>query len=322
MDVLVTGASGFVGGHLLRVLSEGDASVTAWGGHDAPAAGCLAVDLLDPAALRAHGLGHIEAVVHLAGLANVGASFDQPARYISENAGMEINLFETLLAQSVFPRVLVVSTGGVYAAGSDVPLDEDAQVAPANPYVISKLAQEMVGHYYAKRGFEVIVARPFNHVGPGQGPGFLVADLAEQIVAAERTGQGEVRVGDLRPSREYTDVRDVASAYWALLQHGVAGRTYNICSGRSYSGQAIAEQLIALSPAAVSLTADPDRTRPTDAMKVVASSRRLQADTDWVPRISLAQTLRDVLEAARGERPSASDLGALDREVVGDHPSD
>ncbi len=207
---------------------------------------------------------------------------------------MQVNLFEALLAQRSFPRVLVVSSGGVYAQSSGV-LTERSATGASSPYVVSKLAQELVAAHYAQRGFEVIVARPFNHVGPGQQRGYLVADLASQTAAGERTGGAEIRVGNLASERDYTDVRDVVTAYCALLERGRAGETYNVCSGRSYSGSEVFARLSAHASVSVSALHEEARDRPLDVMHVHASNEKICLDTGWRPTISLDQTLADTL---------------------------
>jgi GDP-4-dehydro-6-deoxy-D-mannose reductase len=293
MRILVTGASGFAGQHLVRLLTSENNEVIAWGRSDSEGLG-VTIDLLDPAQPGKQDLTGLDYVVHLAGLAAAGPSFSQPHHYIAANTGMQINLFEALIAQDAFPRILVVSTGGVYAAQADV-LTENSQLSSSNPYVISKRAQEMLATYYSSRGFDIIIARPFNHIGPGQRKGFIVSDIASQVVEAERAGGGEIRAGDLRPKRDYTDVRDVARAYYAIILRGKSGTVYNVCSGQSYSGQEIVNQLIQLAKAPISVSADPMKIRPSEVMNVSASHRRLSDDTGWQPRIPLEQTLAEVM---------------------------
>jgi GDP-4-dehydro-6-deoxy-D-mannose reductase len=208
--------------------TEGE-QVVAWGLATHSESNVREVDLLDRASVDAQDLSKLDAVIHLAGLAAVGPSFDDPGGYVSANAGMEANLFEALLSQRLYPRVLVVSSGAVYA-DSAKPLSEESATSPSNPYVISKLTQEMLAGYYARRDFEVIVACPFNHVGAGQQSGFLVADIASQIVDLERCGGGTLRVGNLDTERDYSDVRDVVRAYLDLVRAGIQGETYNVCS--------------------------------------------------------------------------------------------
>lgn len=300
MRVLVTGASGFVGQHLVNVLTERGDEVIAWGFSDTPAAAGVIVDLRDAEAPRRHDLGNLEAVVHLAGLAQVSRSFTEPAAYLATNTAMQINLFEELLRQRSFPRVLVVSSGSVYT-GRAGQLTEESPVDPSSPYVVSKLTQELLGWYYAKRGFDVIVARAFNHIGPGQERGYLVPDVCSQIAALEKRGGGEITVGDLTSSRDYTDVRDVASAYHSLIHRGHSGETYNVCSGKSRSGKALVAMLCALSSADITLVKDPQLARPTDTSDVHASNRAIREHTGWAPMVQLDTTLIETLDYWRAK---------------------
>jgi GDP-4-dehydro-6-deoxy-D-mannose reductase len=232
--------------------------------------------------------------VHLAGLAQVGRSFSEPQLFMSVNTGVVTNLFESLIAQQSRPRVLVVSTGGVYRADAQ-PITEESSTAASNPYVVSKLAQEMLAAYYTKRDFEVIIARPFNHVGPGQQPGYLVADICSQVASLERAGGGTITVGDLSSARDYTDVRDVVAAYHALLRHGRSGEIYNVCSGVSYTGEEILRLICGLSTVELTVESSEALHRPTEASTIDASNAKLRDDTDWAPAIPLEQTLADTL---------------------------
>lgn len=301
MRVLVTGGSGFVGQHLLRNLSEHGHEVTSWGLNDGSAGSTTRVDLRDADTLLEFDLTRLDAVIHLAGLAQVANSFDQPADYISTNAGMQVNLMEALLRQESFPRVLVISTGGVYRSGLDL-ITETSPTAASNPYVISKLTQELLGAYYANRGFEVLIARPFNHIGPGQQPGYLVSDLASQIATLERTGGGTVSVGNLESERDYTDVRDVVAAYRCLMTDGHPGETYNVCSGISRIGTELFERLSALASVPISSATKNSLRRPIDANQCRASNEKIQLDTGWRPTVSLDATLLDTLTYWRSQQ--------------------
>lgn len=295
MTTLVTGASGFVGHHLVNELLKNDHAVIAIGHHATTGLDNRAtyhqVDLLDDDALSKIDLSAVDSVIHLAGLAAVGPSFSQPRHYIDANAGMTINLFEALIAAKRQPRVVVVSSGALYQPGLN--LDESSPVLPSSPYAISKLTQEYLGSYYGHRGFKVIIARPFNHIGPGQTPGFIVPDLVAQIQAG-----GTIKTGNLATKRDYTDVRDIAAAYTLLLSKGRPGETYNICSGASHSGQEILDLLLADIQPKPDVETDQTKLRPTDINDIYGSHAKLTKDTGWNPGISLAQTLKDVLATA------------------------
>lgn len=294
MRILVTGAAGFVGQHLTHRLRSSGEEVIEWRFSEGDTGPGVQLDLCDARAVARQDVRSVDAIVHLAGLAQVGRSFSEPQQFMSANTAVVTNLFESLIAQHSRPRVLLVSTGGVYQAGTE-PITEESPTAASNPYVVSKLAQEMLAAYYIKRGFEVIIARPFNHVGPGQQPGYLVADICSQVASLERAGGGTITVGDLSSARDYTDVREVVTAYHLLLVHGRAGETYNVCSGDSRTGKDILQRICGLSSVELTVESSEALHRPTEASTVHASNAKLRDDTGWVPTIPLDQTLADTL---------------------------
>jgi GDP-4-dehydro-6-deoxy-D-mannose reductase len=306
--VLVTGANGFVGRHLVKELLDNGHEVVAVGGSQVAAidggAGLhyVTLDLTKPDEARQIDFSDINGVVHLAGLAAVGPSFDEPMKYIDINIGIEINLFETALAQKATPRFLVISSGSLYDPEAVLPLSESSPVEPNSPYAVSKIGQEQMAHYYQARGLESIIARPFNHIGPGQGPGFIVPDLAKQIIKAEKDGQPEILVGNLDAQRDYTDVRDIVRAYRLLLQKGRPGETYNICSGQARSGHEILAGLLDYAKCHPKVKPDPAKMRPSDNPLIYGSRQKLTDDTGWQPVISIETTLADVIKDWRSRQ--------------------
>ena len=299
--VAVTGVNGFVGRHLARELAEHGAAVVGIG-HE-PGADLPGVTEYVEADLTQGwpDLAEVDAIVHLAGLSAVGPSFAEPQRYIEQNSSMVTAMAESLLEAGATPRVLVISSGAVYEPHQELPLDEDARIGHSSPYVVSKLLVEAQAAYYRTRGLDVIVARPFNHIGPGQGAGFLVPDLAAGLRAFTATGKPCV-VGDLDTRRDYTDVRDVVRAYRLLLQvvdpqHGL----FNVCSGASRSGREVLELLMAAAGLEdVPIQVDPSRVRPGDPRDIRGDFSRLAGATGWKPEISLAASIGDFVTASRG----------------------
>jgi GDP-4-dehydro-6-deoxy-D-mannose reductase len=305
--ILVTGANGFVGQHLVKELSQHGMNVVGVGGptgatdKSAFVDDYVVLDLNDAAAVQAIDFSGIEGVIHLAGLAAVGPSFDKPREYIETNIGIEINLFEAALAQQVTPRFIIISSATLYDPKATQPLNEESPVLQNSPYAVSKLGQEQMAAYYASRGFQCIVARPFNHIGPGQGPGFIVPDLAQQVVAVATGKQQQVLVGNLDSQRDYSDVRDIVRAYRLLLQKGQPGETYNICSGKPLSGHDILQGLSRAAQCEPVVKEDPDKMRPSDTPLIVGSHDKLTKDTGWQPEMPLETTLADVIADWRGQ---------------------
>lgn len=300
--VLVTGANGFVGQHLVKELSENGMTVVGVGGQTGAAdkspfvVEYMVLDLNDAAEVRKIDFKDIDGVIHLAALATVGGSFDNPMAYITTNIGLETNLFEAALAEGSKPKFLIVSSGTLYDPKAPLPMTETSETIPSSPYAVSKIGQEDMARYYGLRGFDCVIARPFNHIGPGQNPGLLVPDIAQQIIECEQGKRAEISVGNLDSQRDYTDVRDIVRAYRLLLEKGKGGETYNICSGKPVSGHDIVSGLLAAADSKAPLKEDPDKMRPSDTPVNYGDSGKLAAATGWKPEIVLETTLKDVIE--------------------------
>ena len=290
MRALITGGKGFVGQWLAAHLKDAG---------DEVAVIDLETDVSDgPAVRRVMSDVRPEAVYHLAAMTHVGESWENPSQVLKVNVLGTAELLAAARTLEQSPRMLVVSSAEVYGVVSEaqLPLREDTPTAPATPYAASKLAAEAVA-LQAWRGYQqpVIVVRPFNHIGPGQSPNFAVPALAKRIVEARRSGAGSLSVGTLTTRRDFTDVRDVVVAYRLLLETGVPGTIYNVCSGRDVAISEVAEQLLALAGAKLELVTDPDLVRPVDVPVLRGDAGLLKAATGWSPSIPLATTLADVL---------------------------
>jgi len=290
MRALITGGKGFVGQWLAAHLKDcGDEVVVV----------DVETDVADGVALRKVVTDAApEAIYHLAALTHVGESWDNPSQVLRVNVIGTAELLAAARSLARPPTVLVVSSAEVYGVVTpeQLPLDEATPTAPATPYAASKLAAEAVA-LQAWRGYgqPVIVVRPFNHIGPGQSPNFAVPALAKRIVEARRSGATSLRVGTLTTRRDFTDVRDVVVAYRLLIEHGVPGSTYNVCSGKDVAISEVADDLLALARADLELVTDPDLVRPVDVPVLQGDAGLLRAATGWVPSIPLATTLADVL---------------------------
>jgi GDP-4-dehydro-6-deoxy-D-mannose reductase len=289
----VTGGHGFVGTWLVRHLSDAGDEVTAPHADD--------VDILDAAALaRAVADARPDAVYHLAGFAHVGQSWDRPAEVFRVNAEGTLNVLEAArLCPSGMPRVLVVSSAEVYGrvAPEAVPLAESSPIRPVTPYAASKAAAEVVAlQAWLGREVPAVIARPFNHTGPGQLADFAVPAFARRI--AEAADGGVLRVGNLSARRDITDVRDVVRAYRLLVERGRPGQAYNVCSAGDVAMDEVVQRLLALSGKALHIEVDPELVRPADVPVLRGDFSRLADETGWQPEIALDQTLADVLAAA------------------------
>lgn len=311
MRVLITGVAGFAGSHLAdRLVAAGNTVF----GTQLPGENLAnltnvsgAIELVPcDITRRADVLGAVEAacpdwIFHLAGQASVGDSLHNPGLTIDVNVKGTVNVLEAarLTSRRVQPRVLIVSSAEVYGHLSEeqLPATEDTTLAPLHAYAVSKVATHYLGQaYHRTYGVPVIEARPFNHIGPRQRTGFVVPDFASQV-AAIRAGQQEpiIRVGNLGPRRDFTDVRDVACAYELLAQFGEPGEVYHICSGRAYAVQEVLNGLLALCERPVTVETDSKRMRPVRMPVLLGSADRLRAKTGWVPSIPLARSLADTL---------------------------
>jgi GDP-4-dehydro-6-deoxy-D-mannose reductase len=297
---LITGATGFAGGHLLRSFVEDGQRILAWANptgrapDEHPAVQWRAVDLLDrPSVQAAIREAAPSAIYHCAGIADVHGSWGARARALRINVIGTHHLLEAAREGGLDCRVLVTGSALVYRPSIE-PLTEASPIGPATPYGVSKLAQEMAAR---ASPLPVLIARSFNHAGPGQDASYVTSAFARQLADIE-AGRADpvLRVGNLEAIRDITDVRDVARAYRLLLHRGVPHEPYNVCSGRGHRIADLLEILLSMTSARIRVERDPDRLRPSDTPVVVGSHDRLTRDTGWYPQIPIERTLADLLE--------------------------
>jgi GDP-4-dehydro-6-deoxy-D-mannose reductase len=297
MSVLVTGASGFAGTHLVRACRAAGEEVLA-------VSRATGVDALDADAVREAVAAARPAVVyHLAALAHVGRSWREPGVTLAQNTRMTLNVLEAVRAEAPRALVVAVSSGEVYGPPARLPVDENAPLRPQSPYAVSKASADLLAGFYADaHGLRVVRARPFNHAGPGQAPTYAVASFARQVAAGLEGGERPVRVvtGNPAARRDYTDVRDVVRAYRALAARGEPG-VFNVCSGRAASAAELVALLGRGAGVRVAHEVDPSLVRPHEVAEVRGTPARLAAATGWRPEIPLERTLADTVAWWREE---------------------
>ena len=305
--VLITGATGFAGGHLVESLA-GSNRLVGWGRSTprpeiAHLVESQTVDLLDREQVRsAIATLRPSTIFHLAGAPNVAESWRDTTKPLAGNVLATSHLFDAVRRAGLTCRVLVTGTAVVYAP-SDTPIKEEGTLAPGNPYALSKLAQEQLAmRAFADDGLDIVMVRSFNHTGPRQPPAFVAPSMARQIALIEK-GDAEpvIRVGNLDARRDFTDVRDVVRAYVSLATLGKSGEIYNVGSGVGRSIQSLLDALKSRARVEVRVEVDPERLRPTETSALVADTTRLRDRTGWQPQISFESMLDHLLDYWRAE---------------------
>jgi len=237
-----------------------------------------------------------EAVYHLAAQASVADSFADPFATAAVNSSGTSHLVDAVA--HVVPHATFLYVGSAEAYGTvsadELPIPETAPLRPNNPYAQSKAAGESAA-LERVGAVRAIATRSFNHIGPGQRTAFAVSSFARQLAAIRRAeAPCSIDVGNLSAKRDFTDVRDVVRAYRLLVERGLAGEVYNVCSGRAVAMQEILDMLIGIAGVPVEIRVDPARLRPVDTPVMYGDATKLNAATGWSPQIPLEQSLRDL----------------------------
>jgi GDP-4-dehydro-6-deoxy-D-mannose reductase len=309
MRVLVTGIDGFVGSHLADFLSglpDVEIHGTIFDKRPAPnldtALSRLVLHRVDvtlrDAVCEVVKKVSPDSIVHLAGQAFVPSSIEDPAGTFQANVLGTVNMLEgarRLMQGGRGPSFLCVSSGEVYGRVDRLPVVEECALAPTNPYSFSKAAAEQAAlAYRSAYGMDITIARPFNHAGPRQSPRFVVSDFARRFALFSRGEAPPVlEVGNLDVRRDFTDVRDVARAYWSLMSASHTEALYNVCSGVPLVIRDVVRILEQVSGVTPVLKQDPERMRAYELPVLVGSAARLQAETGWTPAIDIATTIAD-----------------------------
>lgn len=320
--ILVTGATGFVGTHLLSLMrEEGDHTIS--GTTRRPASRLpwfeqrgrlFHGDLQDQSFVdEVVSTVRPEFVIHLAAQAAVGQSWQDPRGTLINNLVAQLNVLESVASQAPDARVLVSCSSHEYGPvePSEVPLSEDAPLRPDSPYALSKVIQDYLGlHYFLGRHVAVVRVRAFNLIGPGQDGQFVIPSFARQIAEAEAgLGSSTIQVGNLDVRRDFTDVRDAVAAYWLLAQRGYAGQVYNVGGGTICSVGDILSGLIRLAKLSIEVVVNPSLVRPSEPPLIESDTRRIRQDVKWRPQIPIEDSLADILDDWRRRIAAGPDSG-------------
>ncbi|MFO8182972.1 MAG: GDP-mannose 4,6-dehydratase [Candidatus Aegiribacteria sp.] len=291
-SILVTGAAGFAGSHLMRELEmgEGDAAVDLTDDFPAPA-GVRKVAWRLPSP-HPDELGAFRCIVHLAAISSVSGTMNDMRRAFEVNLMGTISVLEYAAARCPGARILLVSSAEVYRP-SPRPMDEDWEIGPINPYGSSKASAEITAFQMAgNHGLDLVIARPFPHLGPGQSENFALPSFCRRIISARREGTRSIRVGNLSPVRDYLYVSDVVRAYRCILGRGGSGSVYNVCSGTGCSMADMVMMLMDIAGVSLELEADPELTRPVDVEFQVGDPSRIRSQLGWSPEVDRIEGMR------------------------------
>ncbi|HET6366322.1 MAG TPA: GDP-mannose 4,6-dehydratase [Pseudomonadales bacterium] len=321
MRLLITGITGFVGSHMAEFALAHGAAVSGsmrWRSktenidHLRARITLVECDLRDLSSVR--NLLEITEpthVVHLAAQSFVAASWKAPAETLTTNIISQVNLLEAIRGLKISPRFLAVGSSEEYGLvhPDELPIKETNPLRPLSPYAVSKVTQDMMGYQYFKSyGLPIVRTRAFNHEGPRRGDVFVTSNFARQIAEIEAgIREPVIFVGDLKPKRDYSDVRDIVRGYWALLERGEPGEVYNLCSGKSWPIQHVLDFLLGQSRVkGIAVKIDPARLRPSDVMELEGDPGKIQRALGWKVEIPFEQTLTELLDYWRHRNPTAS----------------
>lgn len=309
MKALITGVQGFVGKYLANHLLAQDIEVWGTSRKESPVLflenGPVTIikNDLENTAQILELLKEIQPdyIFHLAGQSNVQKSWEDKAGTFYANVNKTIYLLDACVEyQKIKPEMRLLTIGSSEEYGKvepyELPIKETTPLRPMSPYGASKAAVSMlVQQYFKAHGLNVIHARPFNHIGPGQADGFVTTDFAKQIVAIEKNDKEPIiTVGDLSSKRDFTNVLNIAEAYLKLVQRGIFGQIYNICSGIPISIQTVLEKIVSFAPKKIDVKIDRKLFRPIEFKEYYGSSEKIKLDTDWEAKISLDESLEQI----------------------------
>lgn len=308
LKVFITGATGFVGSHLIEYLSSPEYKIYGTSYPERPEekgkAGKCQIFYLDirseEGVFEAIRRIQPEWIFHLAAISNVKHSWENRKETLETNLMGSFYLLEAVRKFAPKARVLFVSSSDVYGVltPKEKALQEEGSLKAVNPYALTKIGGEMLSWFYARiEKIDIRIARSFPHTGPGQSPAFVCSDWASQIARIEKgLVDPVIKVGNCKVKRDFTDVRDMVMAYTLLMQKGKSGEVYNVCSGKAVSLREILDLLLSFSLEEIRVEVDWRKLRKADIPLLVGDNQKIKEATSWEPKIPLRQSLRDLLE--------------------------
>lgn len=304
--LLITGAAGFVAGYFIEFLKENEIEYDILGldivdklSCDYPSYKYKRINLQDKELIK-EVIENFKPdyILHLASISSVSESWSYPVESFVNNTNIFLNIIESIRELQLSTRILSVGSSEEYGnyPSDKMPLKEDYELKPCNPYSVARVSQEMLSKLYADNyGLNIIMTRSFNHIGPRQNDKFVIPSFVKQLLNAKTTGTLRIDVGNVEIVRDFLDVRDVVEAYHKILIEGKIGEIYNVCSGNGIKLKEIinmvAEQL-SITP---EIYVDKNRLRPTDNLIIVGDNTKLKSELNWQPKHSLVQTLKDMI---------------------------
>lgn len=313
--ILITGGTGFAGSHLVELLTESlpkDVVHVTYATHipeemknQLPAENFHSLDMTDFAATEKL-LQNLQPtqIYHLASIATAAGSFEHAQEVMSNNVKLQLNLLEVVKTHLKDTRILIVGSAdgyGVSLSDNEIPVTEEHPFRPVNPYGVSKITQELLAYAYAQSWkLDVVIVRPFNHIGERQVGDFAVPAFAQQIVAIEKGEQDSLKVGNLEATRDFTDVKDMVKAYQLVMEKGKTLEVYNIGSGKGVTMQHLLDVMRQKAQKDIPVEVDQARLRPLDIPVIIANNDKVSA-LGWQPSIPIEETIERVLAYWRAQ---------------------
>ena len=302
--VLILGGGGFVGSYLALELKKS--------GYEVFGSDQLEEDAVNSDNLSAYSKANLlnkdevealllrvepDAVINLAAISSVGASWNIPQLTMEVNVVGALNIMEAARKLENMPRLMFIGSSEEYEA-IDAPISEETALNANNPYGISKMTQERFAAVYRERyGMKIFCVRPFNHTGIGQKDTFVLPSFCKQAAEIEKSGKpGVIHVGNLAAKRDFSDVRDIVRAYRMILESDNDSVIYNVGSGKAYSLQEMLDYIVGLSKQKIEVEVDKERFRPIDTPLVVCDHSKIEKDLGWKPEYSILDTLKEIFQ--------------------------